>query len=1606
MISSAQIHKQDADGNWNEISDFGEPETINEAQASIDAYSLNSNNEENSSEGENIDDEPDVELSFEESNLVYKTIGSYISEVDSDELRIQNYTSGTTQAYSLGYVKIPFLNPPTKGDRSIVTKATLSAYCSTLSGSKNNVVVAKTVTGEWPSNNISANAHPVEKAKILDHNDIEENDALYEWDITEAACLWSNGTIENYGIALAPEQSKCKVSVYVSSAVLCYEVVNALESKFSYHSVDMGRAGTVYVNDYTNDLYLVRNELAIDSEKFPVNVTRTFNNANNGAISLAGSGWNFNYSSKLARVGANKYKWTLDDGTILYFTRNTSSDPFLTQDYEKNTYELIIDSNENIITCTSDNESNRYHYVGNKLTKIEDCYGNTINISNTSKEVHIKDSSNRTFNLSSEDFDGEYLVCSMTVNDSSNEAISLDGEPFKLTYKYDESTLCLEEVTYSDYRISSSEIKEYYSVNYGYDNNGNLTSVKNIDGTILEIVYDNNNKVESYVKKSKNNVVLDKCIFDDSSAYLRVFTDKNGDIIRQQYDSNLNIVSSIQGDYSLFYTYNTEQENIALTQSSNDITNLLDKSGDFSESTDNWVCSSYANIIEDNDVSGYKDSLLSNNVMQIEGDSEGAAYAYQRVSLSESTEDKIYTIGAWVKVNNGSKAYGNKTIGLIVDGLTTGASGNTVTTEQLAAITFNNSCTDWQYMMTSFVIPKDLSKIQITLSYNYQVGYAEFDGITFYEDKNAYIEGIDRDNSKCNCDDCSDMNCSCNCENPNTCECVSCQKKTTTERNEFGQTTSIVTTNLQSSMLESYSYTSSGNYLLTSTDSDGVTTHYYYDETTGLLKSLSLGDENNKVNYAYNAVGLLKSVSQTITNVLDNSTVEMNSSYLYDGDTLSYITHNGMKYSFEYDDYGNVNKVSLNNSSLKTTNYVNSGQNIGNIIYANGDAIVYEYDDNGNISKVYSAKADDNGDFQNKALKYEYSYDNGKLTNIKDYVNSTITKYTDDGYTVSNVSTDDDGNTINTLIYSCSSNDSAESYSFNVGDTKSYKIAYTTNENQYDADYGITTNSSSVILSTDTTDDEGNTSTVTDTYSTKSITDYFGRTVSNTFGENDNQISTTYTYKTNGYYTTNLVASSTTKIGSEEYKYEYEYDTAGRLIKKSLNGELIAQYSYDEAGQLVRENNPIINITNFNEYDNGGNITHYDQYRYSSSNDLTELVDGYIDTGFYNNDKLVKYTNDDISYDLNGNIVEYEAKKYTWKDNLLISVLGSNIYVEYQYNDDNLRTSKKVYNYNSKTQVKTLSYTIKYNWEQTKLISTEYISNGKKYNYNYYSFVLYDSSNSPIGFRVKSVDSSTNVDETYYYVKDTTGQINNIIQLSTKQSVVDFNYDAWGFIYSDIPTDIVLRYCNPFIYKDYIYDEEIQLYYCQSRYYSPYIQRFISMDSIYDTGSSTPLANNTYIYCENDPVNNSDAYGRISTLIVGLVIDVAITVINPTIAATYDTLGNLLKAYYRSKGRTYAVNYIKNKIVPVFTHSFMNNFLTAIRRAIQKVCGATLNNLGSLLKRGHCQPFHLLLVVYPSKQPYSESVVKDVDLPTILERLSIFSCSTSCSVSFLKLSSP
>ena len=129
-------------------------------------------------------------------------------------------------------------------------------------------------------------------------------------------------------------------------------------------------------------------------------------------------------------------------------------------------------------------------------------------------------------------------------------------------------------------------------------------------------------------------------------------------------------------------------------------------------------------------------------------------------------------------------------------------------------------------------------------------------------------------------------------------------------------------------------------------------------------------------------------------------------------------------------------------------------------------------------------------------------------------------------------------------------------------------------------------------------------------------------------------------------------------------------------------------------------------------------------------------------------------------------------------------------------------------------------------------------------------------------------DSATGRTTTYYY--DFTNRLMRYVESGTNYDhSVGYTYDAWGRLLTTTGTMAnTLGYLNPLRYRGYIYDQETDLYYLQTRYYDPNLGCFLNADALVSTGQGI-LGNNMFAYCLNNPINMEDVSGAVSRVCIG-----------------------------------------------------------------------------------------------------------------------------------------
>ena len=297
--------------------------------------------------------------------------------------------------------------------------------------------------------------------------------------------------------------------------------------------------------------------------------------------------------------------------------------------------------------------------------------------------------------------------------------------------------------------------------------------------------------------------------------------------------------------------------------------------------------------------------------------------------------------------------------------------------------------------------------------------------------------------------------------------------------------------------------------------------------------------------------------------------------------------------------------------------------------------------------------------------------------------------------------------------------------------------------------------------------------------------------------------------------TTNLVSQIALSDG-RTISYEYNEKKLITRITDSVEG--ITEYTYDALGQLLTErhkSNTAESFTAVNTmtYDTCGNI-------------LTKNGTAYTYGDAVWKDKLTAVGNKTISYDKQGNPVNYLGNTLTWEKGRQLKSFGN---YTYTYNANGIRTSKTV---GGETHYYTL--------EGTKILLEKRGINTL--------IPLYDNTDSICGIN----HNGTN----YFFLKNLQGDVIAITD-TNGDTVATYSYDAWGKCTVGSNSQDIAN-INPFRYRGYYLDTETGLYYLNSRYYDPETGRFINAD---DAQFACLQSGNLFNYCGNEPVKNVDYFG-------------------------------------------------------------------------------------------------------------------------------------------------
>ncbi|GAA3898318.1 hypothetical protein GCM10022628_23290 [Anoxybacillus suryakundensis] len=575
-------------------------------------------------------------------------------------------------------------------------------------------------------------------------------------------------------------------------------------------------------------------------------------------------------------------------------------------------------------------------------------------------------------------------------------------------------------------------------------------------------------------------------------------------------------------------------------------------------------------------------------------------------------------------------------------------------------------------------------------------------------------------------------------------------------------------------------YDASGNYVTEKVDEEGYVAKKNYDAVGNLLSEYD--KKGNKKEYTYDLSDRLKQL----------------------------LLANGTSVNYDYDANGNMTSKVIQTSGGQSQEFRYSYDKMGKLIKTVGplnDVTTNEYDANGNKMKTVLPKGNTiqwtyDGTERVKTISYnnvpyyEFSYDkNGNELSVQ-YLKDGTTK-TRKFDSANRVIEQSDRGGLQKWTYPMTS-DKLQQFMFSHG-SFSQTVTY-----QYNA------------LDQNTVVQDG-------TYTYRFDYDERGNVRTFTTG---NGAGATFTYDDRGLVKSLSVG---TADGTELLAETYRYDENGNRTEIAIPTGAKTLYRYDALDQLVEEQWPDGTTIEYT-YDGFGNRTKIVKTKEGSSTTTT--------ADYNAANQLVRFGDETITYDANGNRTEDGEYQYEWNEaDQLVSITRkgeSTPFVTYQYDEDGRRIQKNVNGVITNYHYQGDSLNVLYETDASGNVVRSYI---------------YGENGQLLAMKKGGA--------TYFYHYNAHG---DVIALTDAQGnvVARYEYDTWGQIRSQTG---VLADENPYRYAGYQYDEETGLYYLMARYYHPTHGVFLSLDP--DPGDADDiLTQNGYTYANNNPVMLVDPDGH------------------------------------------------------------------------------------------------------------------------------------------------
>lgn len=598
------------------------------------------------------------------------------------------------------------------------------------------------MTSDWNVSNASwNNLHSQYDTKVVDYvkykYDSNEPAKFYYFDITSIVKDWYV-TGNNYGVLLkehVESNSIAESDAYFFSAnvhsaftngrpliQIVYRNQTGIENYQTYHTQSVGRAGTIYTNDYNGNLVLEIQDASTSGSLLPVSVSHVYNTNNKDEDIGFGKGFRLNLSQIISLVTINNVeyaKYIDEDATEHYFKREGTSNVYkdedgldLTLTLENDTF--IMKDKENS-KLTFQKRTNRFGERWH-LKELEDSFGNKITI-------HLNPNPEEDFRILKVT-DGAGDEISFVYDHNISRLIEIiDNAGRKVSFGYN-SEFAIGLITFHDGR----------QTRYEYNPLHLLTVIRDIDNIHMRYEYYNqkSNRVKSVKEYSPTNQLgkslniaygSNTTTFTDNEGYTNTYTFNN-------WGQTISIAdlgkedNNIDNALGKMYQYGEEENNKNKLTLDGSLMSVKEKennllgNGTFSDGMNCWFTSNCdsGDVVVDGKFRFLGNSNKDRNIGQV-------------VNISGHKGD-IFSLAGWVKSNavpNNSEKLTKVSLSLHID-------RNDGTT-QIVDTNVNVDGSEWQYVATTIRADQDYWRVIVYLVYSYNENETYFDNIGLFKEE-------------------------------------------------------------------------------------------------------------------------------------------------------------------------------------------------------------------------------------------------------------------------------------------------------------------------------------------------------------------------------------------------------------------------------------------------------------------------------------------------------------------------------------------------------------------------------------------------------------------------------------------------------------------------------------------------------------------------------------------------------------------------------------------------------------------------------------------------------------------------------------------------------